>query len=566
MRSIIKFGLVSCLFLILSLLPQRAVLASEQIKSFKSEISINADASIDVVEEIAYDFGTSLRHGIFRDIPVVYDAGDSTRTIELTQVAVVGSNGSAPKFAVSYAGDIEKIKIGDPNVTVTGLQTYRISYRVRGAINYFADHDELYWNVTGNGWQVPIASVQAGIKVPGATSSQGISTSCYYGALGSKNECDSRVEPSGLPSANFSSAGLPAGHGMTAVIGFPKGLVAYAEPLAAASASPFAVAMIVIFIGLNILLPIIAFVVMYRRWRRFGKDPKVSTIIPQYDAPAGLTPALVGVVVDDAPTMDSFTGEIINLAIMGYLKIHRLESKMLFLSSEDYELIRLKPADAALSPYQDLLLKALFAGGDTAKLSSLVGKRVAEIGLVDDAVNEAAVKLGYFPENPEKVRNKYMLVGGLMLLGVFVGLFGLFPSGIIVMIFGYLMPVKTSAGVDAKEHLLGLKMYLSVAEKDRLEFHNAPEKNPEQFEKLLPYAVALDVTEQWSKKFEGIYQKNPVWYDDPIRPFTPVLFAQSMGSFKQSFVSSGTAAGGHSGLGGGGHSGGGFGGGGGGSW
>lgn len=566
MRSFVKFGLASCLLFVLSALPQGAASASEQINSFKSEITVNADASIDVVEVIAYDFGTSLRHGIFRDIPIAYDTGEGSRAIELSQVAVAGKNGAAQKFTVSRSGDNEKIKIGDPDVTVTGLQTYRISYRVKGAINYFTDHDELYWNVTGNGWQVPIASTQADIKVAGATSSQGVSTSCYFGALGSKSACASRIDPAGLPIAHFSSSALGASHGMTAVIGFPKGLVAYVEPLAATEASPLVLVLILIFIGLNIALPIIAFVVMYRRWRRFGKDPKVSTIIPQYDAPAGLTPALVGVVVDDAPTLDSFTGEIVQLAIMGYLKIRRLEKKVLFLSGEDYELVRLKPSDAALSPYQDLLLKALFAGGDTAKLSNLAGKRVAEIGLVDDAVNEAAAKLGYFPENPEKVRNKYMLVGGLMLLGVFVGLIGLFPAGIIVMVFGYLMPVKTLAGVDAKEHLLGLKMYLSVAEKDRLEFHNAPEKNPEQFEKLLPYAIAMNVTEQWSKKFEGLYQKNPEWYDDPVRPFTPVLFAQSMGSFKESFVTSGTAAGGHSGLSGGGHSGGGFGGGGGGSW
>jgi len=590
MRSIAKLGLLTCLLWVFFLLPQHAVLASERIKSFTSDIIINSDASINVVEEIVYDFGTAIKHGIFRDIPVIYQVENGSKQIELSQINVSSPNNSKVIFTESQSGNLKKIKIGDPNATISGIQTYQISYRAKGVINYFADHDELYWNVTGNGWVVPIDLVRSRISVVGATSSQAISTACYYGSLGSKNQCQATVDSLSEVAATYSSSGLLSGQGMTAVFGFPKGLVAniisstpnpadfdFAHPSSdiglilnrppapKTEFSPLFTSMIFIFIGLNILMPVVAFVVMYRRWRRLGRDPKVGTIIPQYDAPINFSPALVGVTVSDAPTMESMTGEIINLAILGYLKIRRIKSEGFF-SSADYELIKLKPEDIALRPYQAMLFKALFAGAETVKLSSLAGTLVQELDLVGDAVNDEATKMGLYPENPEKVRNKYMTVGGLMLLGVFIGLFGLIPAGIIIMVFGYYMPIKTLAGVQAKEHLLGLKMYLSIAEKDRLEFHNAPEKDPAKFEKLLPYAIALDVTEQWAKKFEGIGQKSPTWYDDPNQPFTPVLFAGSLSTIKQSFASSGTAASGGSGLSGGGHSGGGFGGGGGGSW
>lgn len=563
MRPTIKFGLMTLLSAAIFFLPASPVSASEQIKLFSSDITINKDASLDVVEEIVYDFGAAFKHGIFRDIPVSYKTDNGNRSIEIYRVSVTDEKGLAQMFSETQSGSIKKIKIGNPNQTVTGLKTYRIRYSVNGAINYFDDHDELYWNVTGNEWRVPIGLARAKISVAPATATSSLSTYCYYGKSGSKDKCDSKAVGQ---TAEYSSASLLAGQGMTAVVGFPKGLVSYAEPISGGKLSGLFGVLVIIYIILNILAPIVAFVVMYRRWRRFGRDPKIGTIIPQYDAPNNISPALVGVVVDDATTMDAYSGEIINLAIKGYLKINRLESTKLFVIEEDFELVRLKPEDAGLKKYQQSLMQLLFMGGDSVKLSSLTGKRVSEIDALDKEVNEEVTGLGFYPANPEKIRNKYMSTGGLMLLGIFIGLFGLFPAGIIVMAFGYFMPVKTLAGVEAKEHLLGLKMYLSVAEKDRLEFHNAPEKDPAQFEKLLPYAIALNVTDQWAKKFEGIYRENPSWYHDPVHPFTPIVLAHSLSSFSGSLASSGTAPSGHSGLSGGGHSGGGFGGGGGGSW
>jgi len=94
------------------------------------------------------------------------------------------------------------------------------------------------------------------------------------------------------------------------------------------------------------------------------------------------------------------------------------------------------------------------------------------------------------------------------------------------------MPARTKKGVHAKEHILGLKRYLSVAEKERLKFHNAPEKNPTHFDHLLPYAMALGVEEDWADQFEDLHRKPPSWYDDGQGGvFNAIVFTRAINNF-----------------------------------
>jgi uncharacterized membrane protein len=151
-----------------------------------------------------------------------------------------------------------------------------------------------------------------------------------------------------------------------------------------------------------------------------------------------------------------------------------------------------------------------------------------------------------------------------------VGFLSGFATGFILLIFGIIMPSRTKKGSEARDHILGLKLYMNAAEKDRIAFHNAPEKTPERFEKLLPFAMALGVEKAWAKQFEGIYNQNPGWYSG-VHPgvFAVGAFTDSMSSFSDSVRSTVVANASHSsggGFGGGGFSGGGGGGGGGGSW
>jgi len=323
----------------------------------------------------------------------------------------------------------------------------------------------------------------------------------------------------------------------------------------------------------------VSFLLFYL-WYSRGRDPKGrGTIIAQFDAPDNLTPAEVGTIIDEKAHKRDISAEIINLAIKGYIKIKRIEVKGIF-KSVDYELFKLKDENSLANPFERELMTSLFKKKIEIKLSSLKDKFYKDLKKVEKEIYESIVSKGYFLKNPNKVRGTYIGIGfAILVLSWFSGpIFNWFGvvniaiSGILVIIFSFFMPKKAKKGVLAKEYILGLKNYLTVAEKDRIKFHNAPEKNPEHFEKLLPYAMVLGVEKEWAKQFENIYDQQPSWYNDPSHAhFTAFVLASSLNSFQTKANTTLTsrpssASSGSSGFGGGGFSGGGFGGGGGGSW
>jgi uncharacterized membrane protein YgcG len=246
----------------------------------------------------------------------------------------------------------------------------------------------------------------------------------------------------------------------------------------------------------------------------------------------------------------------------------------------DYELTKSgKPPGTLLEPELELF-GALFFSGDVVKISDFKKDRIFAKALADikKQVYKNLTASGYYRLNPNVIKGTLISVGiiiaifGSAFLSDYFGAYGIVSfviSGLVIIIFGLLMPARTQKGAELREYILGLKLYMKVAEKDRLEFHNAPEKNPARFELLLPFAIALGVEQLWAKQFEGILKNSPSWYSDSRGiVFNPVLFSGSMSEFGgvvNSTMNSAAASGG-SGLGGGGFSGGGGGGGGGGSW
>ncbi|OGZ33896.1 MAG: hypothetical protein A2Y98_03460 [Candidatus Portnoybacteria bacterium RBG_19FT_COMBO_36_7] len=555
--------------------------AQEKIDDFDVEIRINFDASIEVKEQINWDFDNLPgKHGIFRDIPIKYRARGGNFNLRISDISVSDDNGVPYPYSISYPGNNIELKIGDANKLVSGQKIYVINYRINRAINYFSDHDELYWNATGNEFQVPIEKSSAKIILPQKIKAGQIQKACFSGALGSTISCSSITSEDApdIDSVSFEQIyELEPNHGLSIVVGWPKGIIE----------KPSAWQNIFYIVQDNwiLVLPLIVFIIMTYLWWTRGRDPKGrGTIIAQYDTPDNLTPAQIGTLIDEKADTKDISSEIVYLATKGYLKITRTENKGIIFKHEDYLLEKLKESDG-LAEHEKKLMEALFVlGAKTKKLSELKNKFYKDIPDIKDKIFASLVAGGYFPEKPSKIRGKYILLGGLILFAatLLAGLLGsafgglaiasLIASGIIVLIFGLVMPVKTKKGVDAKENILGLKLYMEVAEKDRIKFHNAPQKNPEHFEKLLPYAMVLGVEKEWAEKFKDIYNSSPNWYYDPTsRAFNSLVLIGALNNFNHSasaaLVSApGGAAGSHSGFGGGGFSGGGFGGGGGGSW
>ncbi|MDD5463917.1 MAG: DUF2207 domain-containing protein [Candidatus Moranbacteria bacterium] len=572
--------------LVISFLIVPKLVNAEEISFFDTRITINKDASVLISEIIAYDFGQKQSHGIFRDIPVEYNARGGKYAVRVTDVVVIDEKGAIIQFEKTRVGKNLHLKIGDPNSTLSGKKVYVIKYKISRVINYFSDHDEFYWNVTGNNWLVNINNASADVRFPEAIDAANIGAACFAGPLNSTVACQSMQNKGGekVSGTIFSQSALNAGGGLTIVVSLPKGIVT--KPSAAS------MTLETIKDNLILLLPIFVLIAMTILWYKKGRDPSGrKTIITQFDAPDGLTPMEIATILEEDVTTKSISSEIISLATRGYIKIERLEEdRILGLGkSVDYRLQKLKSESSEdLDNYAEKdLLKGIFAFKDDVSVNrDLKNKFYTTAEKVSNQVYETLTGKGYFSKNPEKTRNFYyttgliLIVGPLVLIKTILLMFGIMfvasviLSGVIVAFFGHIMPAKTLKGVSAREHILGLKNYLSVAEKDRIAFHNAPEKNPERFEKLLPYAMVLGVEKEWAKQFEGIYNQNPGWYADSSgRNFNSILLMSDLGDFSSdassalvSKPSSAGAGAGGSGFGGGGFSGGGFGGGGGGSW
>ncbi len=550
----------------------------ERINNFAVTIRMMPDSAIEVEERIEYDFGDNPRHGIFRDIPVRYRTKWGSYRITLSVLAVHDENGASYPYRVRSEGDAMRVQIGDPDITVSGPHAYVIRYHVRGAINFLENHDELYWNVTGNGWNVPIDAASARVVFPESLDPALLQVQCYQGVEGSIQPCSFSQAASTEQSTEgwyVFHAGLAPREGITIVAGLPKGILR----------EPSAWERFAYYVKDNwiIVTPVLVLGLLFYLWYTRGRDPAGrGVVIAQFDPPNGLRPIEIGALLDERVQNKDISSEIIDLAVRGYIRITRIEKKRLLRKRIDYELEKTaRTSEFATRPFDYKLMDMLFSSGKTIRtLSELKkDKKASEhITAIKKAVYKSLVTQGYFPANPSTVRWIYAIIGIVILGGAFffggadtAAAIAIGVSGACILAASPFMPARTKKGVLAKEHVQGLKLYLEVAEKDRLAFHHAPEKNPKLFETLLPYAMALGVEHAWAAQFKDIYKGAPEWYHDAAAGrFTAVALADSLSDFRTASTSAVTAAmthaaGGGSGFGGGG-AGGGFGGGGGGSW
>ncbi|HEY1037259.1 MAG TPA: DUF2207 domain-containing protein [Candidatus Paceibacterota bacterium] len=553
------------------------LVVGEAIESFSSDIQVRTDNSIDVVETIEYSTGPISRHGIYRNI---YPYSSEDRRMSIENVTVTDEEGNPHMFEVSNKGKSVRIKIGDPDKTFKGYETYVISYKATHAVAHLDDVDEIYWNVTGNDWEIPIHKVSSSVTLPDGASV--IRTACYLGAKGSKEMCSN---VSGMPNefAFESTRSLDEGEGMTVAVGFPKGIVA---PYSAADDTKNFLEMYLTWI-LGILLPVLTFSFSLWHWHKKGRDPKgTGVIVPQYEVLDGLTPMEVGGIVKGRANSNDVSAEIVYIATRGFIKITQLEKKTLGLfKTNDYEFEKLKDSSELENEHDRIILDALFKSGESkVKLSELQYKFYSDSTKATSKALDTLLAKGYYSNlggmkffgAGRWAMSAFFSVWAAGFFGGIIGavllrsnpfplMGGIFLSVIIFAIVSSFFPAKSVEGVAAKEYLLGLKDYLQIAEKDRLEFHNAPEKKPEVFEKLLPYAMVLGVLDVWAKEFADLHDISPAWYASSNGAhFNSIVFANSMSSFSAAASSSLSSTPG--GSGGGGSSGGGGGGGGGGGW
>jgi len=557
---------------------------SEKIISFDSQITINQDNQAQITETIVYDFGLNQKRGIYRYVPIKTIAGDTNEyyfyDIEWGSVTQDGVAANVKNEGNNESG---VIRIGDPDITISGIHTYIINYTLEPVVESDPLGDFLNLNLAGVDWNVPIQTITAKIALPNsALITEGV---CYSGARGSTSQnCDIKTQEN---VATISSTNLSAYEGVTVNILSEGGdFTAYLSPQA--PPPPDLRPLIGLLIGaLAFVFGIILRVRAKLDQRRRKKD---QTIVPQYESPKDLTIGEIGTLHDNTADMKEITATLIDLAVRGYIKITQLNKKSLFKSAQ-YQFDLLKDKYSLNSDEQKLLDLIFNNGAKSANLKDVsktkAGKVVPE---VKKSFAKHLEKKGYTVKSnklaSQKVLNKIFALSILAILASAVALFiinttsdssdvtitPLAIAGIVLAVLGYAISTTihiTDMGYSKWAEIEGLIMYLSVAEKERLAFHDAPEKTPELFSALLPAAVALGVDKQWANQFKDLdIAENVDWYSGPNAGFNSVILASSLSSDLNSTVASSftppsQSTGGSSG---GGFSGGGGGGGGGGSW
>jgi uncharacterized membrane protein YgcG len=574
-----SFPTVFCLALF-SLFASAARARELRIEKFDSEIVVSPKGMIDVTETIQVQFIGSWR-GFNREIPVEYVTPQGLNyTLFLNVKRVTDESGNSLKFESSRERHYRKLKVYVPGAQ-DAHKTIVIEYTVSDALRFFEDHDELYWNVTGDEWNVPIQSASARVMLPEGTT--GIRVNVFTGAYGSRaQEADFEIAGNGMEVRTRQPLGYH--EGLTIAVAFDKGFVH----------EPSALDKISLFLRSNwpLGLPVIVFVIMFYLWWTQGRDPRLRPIAAQYEPPDQLTPGEAGTLVDNSADMRDITSSIVDLAVRGYLVIeeHEKDRMLGLVHDKDYNFILKKDRAewAKLKPHEQVLLNGFFSSGtvgEAVSMSSLENRFYKNLPDIKNRIFESLVTHGYYRRRPDSVRASYLGIGFVVgVLSIWGGnavasSMGMAPltfivagilSALIICAFGWFMPAHTEQGARALEGVLGFEDFLNHVESDRF---NRMIKTPQMFERFLPFAMALGVEKNWSKAFQGIMTQPPEWYRGSYGPnFYPMMFTSdlnTMSSRASSVMASAPRSSGGSGFGGGGgggSSGGGFGGGGGGGF
>ncbi|MFC1661149.1 DUF2207 domain-containing protein, partial [Gemmatimonadota bacterium] len=571
------------------------------IESFDAELRVEPDGNVHVTETIRPRFQGSW-NGIYRNLSLEHQTAEGRRErLDIDLTSITDEAGSPLRYEASNEGRwTRRFQVWVPGAQ-DATRTVVIRYVVHNAIRFFDREsevgplDELYWNVTGNEWEVPIERAAARIVLPGSvvpTQSAG-----YTGIAGS-TETAVRVETLGASVAFVATRGLDPGEGLTVTTGWPPGRVARPTPVSGLSRG----------IGFfwPLLLPFLAFGAAFRQWRRKGRDPEARAIAVQYEPPANLGPAEVGTLVDHKAEMHDITATLVDLAVRGFIHIQKIKTKTLgILSSTEYVFHLKKPEEewAGLSTHEERYLKAVFkrpgsessvgvwkalldgaepdpdvtsaGAGDgptygSVELSSLKNQFYKDLKDIRKALYDQLIAKGHYDRDPSAAQAVWSVGGAVVLVASIAGAFWMSDSGvyvvdplvlaiggglcgIVLLIFGQLMPARTLQGARAREWALGFKEFLERVEEDRF---RRMITSPEMFERFLAYAMAFKVESEWAKAFEDMYTEPPQWYSGPSgHSFHASSFTQDLSAM--STAASSTMSSSPSGSGGGGSSGGG---------
>ncbi|MFH1186833.1 MAG: DUF2207 domain-containing protein [Candidatus Levyibacteriota bacterium] len=533
-----------------------SIIFAEIIHSFDVDIKAEKNGQMEIVEIINYDFENLDRHGIYRFISLYTKVGDWYRIIDIKNVKVE-RDGQSENFKKTQTSSQAEFKIGDANKTITGSHIYKIYYTVTNGIgSNFPEHDEIYWNTTGNKWEVVIE--KASVKITTDFDAKKENVTCFTGSFSSKEKnCETQENITSSLNA------LNPGEGLTVVAVYPVNTF----PKSVLSKNPpqdlgdkifnFILKnyyLVLIFLNLIFAPYLFLWYQKNKNKKRFGK-PGVNFDTPKDDKGRRIIPALSGIIDTTKLERDDIVGTIFDLAIRKYIKLEEVkESSKVFgiidTSHKEQIIKKLKKDDSNLSEFEKILLNRLFKDGDSIKVSELKTDFYKTFSKLEKEAFKTLVEKKYYIKNPKTQK-------ALLIMAALFSFFtlNLFLSGTLFFLSKKLKG-RTFLGDEMDFRVDGLKLFLKSMDRNY-------KWQAERFyivERMIPYAMALGYIDKFMEQLKLIKPDyNPTWYSGYSGGFYGGYagFYSSMTTSMTTSSSSGAS---------GGFSGGGGGGGGGGSW
>jgi len=577
MQSLTRLLTASILLLALAF----PALAREEFRNYSSDVTLNVDGSVDVVETIdANAEGVDIRRGIYRDIPVTMQ-GESGNKIRIAlDVTAVRRDGAPEIFRVERMGDFQRIWIGNPDALLSrGEHRYTISYTMERMVRPSADGgDELYWNVTGNYWDFPILSSSARVTLPEGAIINNMSA--YTGVAGSREQAVAITRTSDNSATFETQRELGPGEGTSFAISFQKGIVTYPEGTDALLQAVSDQRETLLAVGSVLLLLLYNFTA----WLRVGRDPPKGTIIPLFHPPKGFSPALTHYVHRwgfSQSGWTAMTAAIFDLGVKGLVKIENPGKELTVSVTGKQPEEKLPVGEKILFDYFTARNSVTFNKSNGLDLNTKRGEFTAAItqenrgvwfnnnmvfavlsfllaavmigamvffGVLEPMWLIVAVAagiiigvVGTMVTNAVKSRSLFtMAIIAVWVVGVGFNVTGgaldvltnlpinnaAIAAGSLVLIsivFAVLMGAPTVQGRKIMDQIDGFKLYLDTAEKNRLNIVGEPPMSVERFERILPYAIALGVEKPWSEHFEAELARNAV--SDARDGYTPGFYS-----------------------------------------
>jgi len=632
---------------------------AERIVSFDSVVTVHTDSTMIVQETIRFvSAGISIQHGLYRDFPTTYtNPGRAPVRVAFQVLDLMRDGVTEPWHAVRQTNGV-RVYFGSSSVDLEpGEHTYVFTYSSDRQLGFFDDHDELFWNATGNGWEYTIDHASCTVILPGTTWQQITGLLAYTGPQGSTGAAYAVSRDAGGNPVFTTKAPLAPFEGLSVVVGWPKGFVV--PPSSLQTLQWWLRDNRSVSVAVITLLGLLLYYLL--TWLRVGRDPRSGTIVPQFAPPEGLSPAAIRYLRLMRPDIKGLAAAITGLAVKGALVISQDEDGSFAVNTTG-------SVPTGLFPDEAELLQELFEGRSKTRLvfRQSAHDRVQTVRKALEQALRSTYGKGYFVTNlryaatgvalsiagvvaagllgttqPEKIfgflfmsvwlsiwtfgvaalvtqvvaswrgrsagtsgKHTFSLPSSVgltlfaipFLLGELIGTIAfvvlagplllalVFVTVAIDVIFFRLLRAYTPQGRALLDQIDGFRLYLSVAEKDRMNMLTPVDHTPETFERYLPYALALDVEQQWSESFADVLERtdasgqlayHPVWFSGGVWSSTTfsTLGSSLSGAFASAIAASSVAPGKSSGFGGGGGSssggggsGGGAGGGGGGGW